>query len=149
MPQRQVVRAIVVHEDRLLVMHRLYQGREYFNLVGGGIEPDESPESALLREVAEETSVVVANPRPVFVQDAAAHGMQHVYVCDYVSGEPHLQPDSEEAALHAQGQNLYKPQWMDLKIFVHAPFVSETLRQAILHGIAHGWPVGPVKITGS
>jgi len=146
---RQVVRAIVVRDNQLLVMHRNNQGKAYYNIIGGGIEPGESHEEALLREVDEETSIKIRNPRPVFTQMAGAHGLHHVYVCEYVSGEPHLRPDSREAALHAQGKNLYQPLWLDVKAFASVPFVSESLRQAILHGIAHGWPVRPVKITGS
>ena len=33
--------------------------------------------------------------------------MQYVYLCEYVGGEPALNPESDEYAINAMGQNLY------------------------------------------
>ncbi|HSW36949.1 MAG TPA: NUDIX domain-containing protein [Candidatus Saccharimonadales bacterium] len=145
---RKAVRAIVIKDDALLVMHRNKFGQEYYTLIGGGIDVNEAPEQALLREISEETSLEVKNPRLVFVEEAGdPYGTQYIYLCDYVSGEPVLMQDSIEAKIHADGKNLYKPLWLKLRYLPTTNFLSRRLKQAILEGVENGWPAEPVDIT--
>ena len=55
---RTAVRAIIIKDNNLLVMHRNKFGNEYLTLVGGGVELNETKEQALVREVIEETSIL-------------------------------------------------------------------------------------------
>jgi len=140
------VRAIVIKDDALLVMHRNKFGDQYYTLIGGGIDLGESAEQSLYREVAEETRVTIANPRLVYVEEAGdPFGPQYIYLCDYQSGEPTLTEDSEEAKIHALGQNLYTPMWLPLKDLPGARFLSEPLKQHMLQALAAKfWPENPV-----
>lgn len=54
---RKAVRAIIIKEGQLLIMHRNKFGQEYDTLPGGNIEVGETPEQALYRELEEETMV--------------------------------------------------------------------------------------------
>lgn len=146
---RKAARAIIINDGKIVVTHRNKFGMEYYILPGGGVELGETLEQALYRELDEEACVKVANPRLVFVEEAGEpYGTQHVFLCDYVSGEPALHPDSAEAKIHALGQNLYEPQWMELAEFATIKLRSESLKQAILEGIKNGWPSAPVDVTG-
>lgn len=49
--------AVAFRDDKLLVMGRQKDGRDYCLLPGGGVEPGEAPEAAALRELAEETGL--------------------------------------------------------------------------------------------
>lgn len=140
------MRAIVIRDDALLVMHRNKFGDEYYTLVGGGIDHGESAEQSLYREVAEETGIVIANPRLVFVEEAGdMYGPQYIYLCDYQAGEPILATDSEEAKIHAMGQNLYTPMWLPLASLPTTRFLSEPLKQHILQAVTSKvWPKDPV-----
>ena len=55
-PDRAV--AVVIRDRRILVVHRQLEGRTYAVLPGGGIEPGETAEAAVVRELREETGLV-------------------------------------------------------------------------------------------
>lgn len=144
---RQAVRAIVITKGHLLVLHRNKFGKEYDTLPGGNIELGETAEAALVREIADETSIQITNFRPVFIEEAGnPYGTQYIYLCDYVAGEPVLNPNSEEAAIHRMGQNLYIPMWVSLQGLPQREFLSTRLKEAILHATTQGFPAHPVRL---
>jgi len=59
---------MVIRGNRIsLVEHQLF-GRDFFNLPGGGIEENETPEQAALRELEEECQVKGTLVRPLTVE---------------------------------------------------------------------------------
>ncbi len=141
---KHAVRAIVVRDGALLVMHRNKFGHQYYTLVGGSVNHGESPEQALFREIQEETSLQVANPRKVFEEDAGPpYGLQSVYVCDYIAGEITLQPSSEEAQINRLGRNLYTPVWLSLEKLSSVEFLSKNLQQYMIQSLREGWLTQP------
>lgn len=139
----------MVRGDDFLVMKRHKFGLEYYTLIGGGVELGEELEEALRREVREETGMSIENPRLVFVEEAGVpYGTQYVYACDYVNGEPVLQPDAAEAAISKLGQNIYQPMWVKFADLDALPFRSERLKQAIQTALAAGYPAEPWMIVG-
>lgn len=144
---RRAVRAIIIRDDQLLVMHRNKFGEEYDTLPGGGVELHETPEQALVREMTEETGVIFKDARQVFLQRAdAPYGDQYVFLCTYMSGEPALHPEAEETAINKLGKNLYEPRWLPLEDLATSNFRSVSLRNAILEALANKWPENVVEI---
>src|SRR5438128_2346152 len=130
---RKASRAIIIKDGKIVVTHRNKFGMEYYILPGGGVDIGESLEQALYREMDEEVCIKVANPRQVFIEEAGEpYGTQYIFLCDYVSGEPALHPDSAEAKIHAMGKNLYEPMWMGLEEFAGINLRSESIKQAVL-----------------
>ncbi|HTM69186.1 MAG TPA: NUDIX domain-containing protein [Candidatus Binatia bacterium] len=87
--------ALVLRERKLLMI-RIRATGEWF-LPGGGVEPGEPVEEALIREVQEETGIDVTVrsffgfKENFFYYDPAArafHGLCFFYVCEPVSQEP-------------------------------------------------------------
>ncbi|HSX46680.1 MAG TPA: NUDIX domain-containing protein [Patescibacteria group bacterium] len=143
---RIAVRAIVIKDDQLLVMHRNKFGTEYDTLPGGNVEIGETHEQALFREIDEETTVTIADPHLVFLEHAGdPYGEQYIFLCRYVSGEPQLRNDSEEELIHRKGQNLYVPGWVKLSDLPSKPFKSEALRDRLLAAVQSTWPDTPVE----
>jgi 8-oxo-dGTP diphosphatase len=141
---RKAARTIVIHDDKLLVMKRDKFGMKYCTLIGGNVDLGETPEQTAVREMQEETGVAVNNLRLVFVEEAGdLYGTQYIYLADYVSGQPQLDPKSIEAELTAKGKNLYEPAWLPLSELPDAPFRSETLKQALLRSLKSGYPTQP------
>ena len=66
--KRDRSQSLVIRGNRiLLVEHQLF-GRDFFNLPGGGIEENETPEQAALRELEEECQVKGTLIRPLTVE---------------------------------------------------------------------------------
>lgn len=66
--KRDRSQSMVIRGNRiLLVEHQLF-GRDFFNLPGGGIEGNETPEQAALRELEEECRVKGTLVRPLTVE---------------------------------------------------------------------------------
>ena len=147
---RMAARLVMVRDNHLLVMHRNKFGSEYYALIGGGVDPGESPSDALMREVREETGLKIANPKLVYIEEAGKpYGTQYIFAADYAGGEPVLAPDSDEAKIHNLGQNLYTPVWLEVSKLASVPFLSKELKNLLVHDLVHGFPEQPVKFTSS
>lgn len=144
---RQAVRAIVIKNDRLLVMHRNKFGQEYVTLPGGNIEVGETAQGALHREVHEETQFAVTNLRLVFIEHCEhPYGDQHIFLCDYEGDDdPELLPGSEESHINKLGKNLYTPMWLPLSELATSSFVTYELRDQIIAALAGAWPSTPLE----
>lgn len=151
MVARDAARAIVIRDGNLLVMkrHKPTAG-DYVVLLGGRLEPDELPEEAAVREVMEESTVAIGNPRLVFIEEPHERwGKQYIFLCDYVSGEPHLDPNSEEHAAQLAGHSTFEPVWMPIEELERSivPFRTERLKVELLDALRAGFPSEPKRWT--
>ncbi|WP_097460742.1 NAD(+) diphosphatase [Mangrovitalea sediminis] len=85
---------VIRRDDQLLLARAPHYPEGMFSLIAGFIEPGESAEEAVAREVLEETGLQVANPRYVASQPwPFPHQLMLGYMVDYVAGELVLQED--------------------------------------------------------
>lgn len=152
LPVRPAARAIVLKDNKMLVIKRTKpNGKKYMVTPGGRLESNETPEQTVLREVEEETTIVVANPRLVFKEEPAdgIFGTQHIFLCDYVSGEPILNPESEEYFYQLQGDGTFEPLWLpyDQLDDPEYPFRSPQLGVEIRKALKDGFPDQPLVWT--
>ncbi|HEY4963251.1 MAG TPA: NUDIX domain-containing protein [Candidatus Saccharimonadales bacterium] len=145
---RTTSRAIVIKDDQLLVMERNKFGHKYIALIGGGVDPGETLEQCLVRELREEATIEIKNPRLVIIENAGnVYGTQYIYLCDWISAEPKLSPDSEEAIISKAGQNLYSPKWLPLSDLESSVFMPNELKLLLIEMVTSGFPDVPVKLT--
>lgn len=138
---RKAARAIIIRDSNLLVMKRNKFGKQYYTLLGGAIEAEESPQQALVRELKEESGLDVSDYRLVFTEDAGPKfGFQYIYICADPGGDVRLPSDSIEAKISRDGLNTYEPMWLSLKDLKDSNFLSEQLKQAILKATQAGFP---------
>jgi len=101
----------MIHEGRVLLIRRGTEPlRGRWVVPGGTVELGESLEAALVREVEEETGLVVRPREVVTVFDRIEregtlvryHYVIVDYRCDYVSGTPRAASDAADVALVAR-----------------------------------------------
>ncbi|MFE9842072.1 NUDIX hydrolase [Streptomyces goshikiensis] len=91
-PERPVAGAVVVHEDRvLLVRRRVAEGQLSWQFPAGKVEPGESFEEAAVRETKEEAGLDVAAVRQLGERIHPITGRQVSYTaCEVVGGAAHV-----------------------------------------------------------
>lgn len=144
---RKAARAVVIHNQNILLMKRDKFGMQYYCLPGGEIDMGETADAAVLRELREEASLTLGQPKLVYIEDAGdPYGVQYIFLCDYQDGDVKLDPRSIEAELNKAGQNLFEPMWVPVSKFASLPFRSETLKQALLQAFSGGFPLEPKQL---
>lgn len=121
---------IVVKDNCILLMQRRYKGMDYWVIPGGHIRVGENPEEVALREIEEETSIIVEDPKLVFdFRDYKRDKFDYYYICEYVSGEPIL---GGEEKLKNSEENYFKPQWVELSKIAEMNILPKFAKEWIL-----------------
>lgn len=103
--------AIIIRENKILMIHRKKRGFEFWIVIGGGVEDTETLEEALIREVKEETSceVIQYEKRYSFKEAKKQH---YFYTCTLKQTDVTLAgPEFESNS----AQNSFKLEWVDLE----------------------------------
>lgn len=98
------VKGIIRRKDgKILVLKRSNKDDHkpgVWETVGGGMDKEESPQEALVREISEETGLVVGIDSPfnvfTFKKDTGEFKVGITFLCEYVSGEVKLSDEHSE-----------------------------------------------------
>ena len=95
-----IATAALIRDGRILMAHRNPKRRWYpdcWDLVGGHIEPGESPEQAVIRECGEELGIRVVDPRPIPMTFTNPGIEMHAFVVEHWEGDPvNAAPDEHD-----------------------------------------------------
>lgn len=144
----KAARAIIIEDNKMLVMHRNKHGTQYYTLVGGRLNDNETTEQAVIREVKEETGLDVVKAELVFTEEhPEPYNDQYIFKCQVASHGPiEIQPHAEEARMNRININTHKPVWIATKSFEKLPFSTMQLQKAINQALKKGFPKEPTKI---
>jgi len=144
----KAARAIIIEDSKLLVMHRNKYGKQYYTLVGGRVNDNESVEYALVREIKEETGLDIVSSRLVFYEDhEPPYNEQYIFLCEVA---PHdkvsLQDTSEEAMMNKLELTTHNPVWVNKDEFSTLPFRTIQLQNAIIEALKKDFPKEPIEL---
>lgn len=106
------VATIILKDAKLLLMHRLSDGKEYYVLQGGAVEAGESSEQALRRELKEETNLNALAVKKLWeIEDSFDDRVHHFFLVENFSGEVEL--GGEEAERNCKSDQ-HILEWHDL-----------------------------------
>lgn len=106
---------IVIKDGKVLLIHRFNKGDEYWVFPGGGVEEGETPEQAAVREMDEETMITVVPKKFLYHITWDTGEENFFYLCEYISGEPQLRPDSVEVEQMKNGEQVFEPLWVEIE----------------------------------
>ncbi len=133
------VSALIFRDGKILLIHRFRYGKEYWTVPGGGVEDGEDIETALRREVLEETSLKLLSFTKAFDYTGkimvnkitAKTDIYPFFICDTV-GEPCLGDGPESKNNSADNQ--YILTWVPMSEFDSLcslyPIASAEIKQA-------------------
>lgn len=142
--------AIVIHEGKLLVLHRLRHDEEYYTFPGGGVDDGEDFGVAAVRELEEETTVIGKVKKflyhNIFINPHTRMEEmdQHFFLCDYVSGKP--QAGNGEEYIKMTKENWYEPMWVDLQKLPEITLYPTGIRDAIIEDFPNNFSEAPREI---
>ena len=144
----KAARAIILEDDKLLLLGGFKGTGDYFTLVGGRVKDGETIEQALVREIKEETGLVITKARHVYTEEhPAPYNEQYTYLCEVA---PHelvaIQTATEEAWLNKLGGNIHTPMWVYVNSLPVIPFRTPQLHAAIIKALKDGFPQQPIKL---
>ena len=120
--------ALLLADDRVLLVRHRKGERRYHLLPGGGVEAGESLSDALIREVAEETGLRIEVGRPLLLSDTIdPSGGRHVvnvtFAATIIAGTPRAAPGDQRI----EGVDLVNP--TDLtELDLRPPIAPELIR---------------------
>ena len=110
----KVVAAIILNENRIFATQRGYgEWKDYWEFPGGKIEPGETPQEALIREIKEELTVDIEVGELIDTVEydyPKFHLSMDCFWCKLVSG--HLTLLEAEAAKWLTFDELYSVDWL-------------------------------------
>ncbi|MBE6036084.1 MAG: (deoxy)nucleoside triphosphate pyrophosphohydrolase [Clostridiales bacterium] len=126
----EVVAAIICSGDKIFATQRGYGDfKGGWEFPGGKMEPGETPEAALVREIREEldTKISVDHFLQIVEYDYPAfHLTMHCYFCSVKSGDLVLK--EHEAARWLTAETLYSVAWLPADLVLIEP-IKEYLQQ--------------------
>lgn len=121
-------RAVIIENSKVLLMHRIKAGREYYSFPGGGIEHGETPEQACTREVFEETGLE-SEIISFFAENDFNGQKEAFYLVKKLSGEIRLGgPELDRQC----DNNFYEPVWVPIDQLAGLPVFPKHVVKKII-----------------
>jgi len=115
---KQRVRAIIIQGDKILLINRVKKDDNYWVFPGGGIEPGESKEVAVVRECKEELGLNVKVKDFILERMSDKPGMEehkeYFFTVDVVGGELGV-GDGPEFDKNAGYEGQYILKWLNVR----------------------------------
>jgi 8-oxo-dGTP diphosphatase len=147
--------AIVFYNNSILLMYRKKNGKIYYVFPGGTIEKHESSQTAAIRELFEETSIIAEpikllyNLRitdiPTKDKNILSYKDEFFFLCKYISGNPNLSEKSEEYQ-RSSHNNFYKPKWLPINQIKNILLYPLEIRDLLVQDLRDDFKSNETKI---
>lgn len=122
--------AIVKDNNKILLIHRIKDGDEYWTFPGGGVEEGETWEETVIRELKEETNLNVTSLKLAFMDQTYEGGNEHPFYLCRTSGESVLGGEEKDKN---STENFYELQWIKINEVEKYNLLPETAKYRLLN----------------
>lgn len=141
--------AILIEDGKVALIERHRAGTHYFVFPGGGIDQNESPEQAAIREMLEETGLQV-EIRQRIVEIHFANASHHFYfLVEKIGGQFGTGTGEEfmDADPDDPNQGTYTPIWMPIEeLTKHDNVYPAAVAELVARSVRAGWSHDVEKI---
>lgn len=128
-------RAIVIRDYKIALIERWKNGRHYFVLPGGRLEPGENAEQCVVREIKEELNIdIIPNAQ---VYDLIDLRKQGIFLAQWYRGTV-SKTDAEEYREDRTGGD-YEPVLIDVRDIAKINLVPKVLKTQLLRDLQNGF----------
>ena len=129
------VRAIIVEDNSVLLIHRIKNGKEYWVFPGGGIENGETPEQAIRREAYEElgTNIEIIEEFSRIITNIPAHGQQEeiFYISKIINGITGS-GSGPEFGNEKSSNDLFRNEWVTFEDFCKRNILPDDIKLKLI-----------------
>ena len=134
---------VLIEDGKVALIERRRAGLHYYVFPGGGVDADETPEQAALRETKEEIGLDVVIKRKIAEVHIGESGRQYYFLAERVGGR--FGSGTGEEFTNADPDNpnegVYLPVWMPLEELPAHVNVYPADLAALMAGLPNdGWP---------
>lgn len=138
MKQIEVVAAVIRNGDKIFATQRGYgDWKDWWELPGGKMEPGETPEEALKREICEELSTEISVDEFICTVEydyPKFHLTMHCFICSLLDDALHL--NEHEAARWLGKDELDSVKWLPADIIAIKALLKKTEKRAMVEEIS-------------
>ena len=121
-----------VKDNKILLMHQIVKGEDFYTLLGGSWEVGEKLEETCKREIKEELNVDVEVGELVFLLDTTTR-IAFNFLCTYVQGELKL-GGPERARMNEDEQ--YYVEWVDVDRIPNLSMIPRIAKEGLRRVLA-------------
>ena len=123
---------IVTKDDRVLLMHQIVKGEDFYTLPGGSWEVGEELEETCRREIKEEFNIDVEVGKLVFLLDTTTR-LAFYFLCDYIQGDIKL-GGPEKDRMHEGEQ--YHVEWVETDQIAGLTMIPRVAKEGLLRALS-------------
>ncbi len=130
---RETCRAIIIKDDKIVLIYRERGDMKYYVFPGGGIEPKETKEECVIRELKEELGINIKPIKQVYEVRGDTF-LQHIFLCEWIDGILGM-GNEEEYALDRKG-GTQVPVFLDISSLKDIYLLSDKVKNMLLDDIS-------------
>jgi 8-oxo-dGTP pyrophosphatase MutT (NUDIX family) len=122
------VSVVIRREDKIILIFRHKNNRDYYAIPGGHIEPEETPKLAIIREIQEELGIKLDNLQFEFETESAN---RRDYFFSATTQNTDFTVTGPEAKHLDDSNNLFRPLWVTQSDLSKYPIFPDSGRQLV------------------
>ena len=131
MSKKITARAVIIHNDEVILLYRKKKNKIYYALPGGHLENNETKEECVIREVKEELSINIKIISFLGIVEKKKH-IDYIYNCEYLSGNLLLGGEEKEQNNPNNYYEIHKIRLQDIDKIPLYPANLNMIKKALL-----------------